>query len=41
MRYSSIIIYTYERFSVYLQQSGNLLLNNSDFVVGVSYRFAK
>jgi hypothetical protein len=39
--YASNIVYTYERFSVYLQQSGNLLLNNSDFVVGVSYRLPK
>jgi hypothetical protein len=39
--YSSNIVYTYDRLSMYLQQSGHLLLQNSDFVVGVSYRFAK
>jgi len=39
--YSSNIMYTHDRFTVYLQQSGNLLLHNSDFVVGVSYRLGK
>lgn len=39
--YASNIVYTYDKFTVYLQQSGNLFLRNSDFVVGLTYRLPK
>ncbi len=39
--YTSNLLYTYDRFTVYLQQSGHILLKNSDFVVGLTYRLPK
>ncbi len=39
--YASNVVYTYDRFTVYLQQSGNFFLRNRDFIVGLTYRLPK